>query len=334
MQYKKPWKSHAEQLEELIERGLEVSDRERALNYLERIGYYRLSGYWFPFRKRSGPVSIPTLEYKRPKKVVVQRIALDEFYLGATFQNALDLYVFDKRLRLLCLDALERIEISLRVDIAHLLGKYHRFAYLKPELFDVSFSEKLDNKTGITRHQSWLGKHAQLINRSKEDFVRHNKSKYGLPLAIWVACEVWDFGTLSTLYGGMKVEDQDTIAQKYGMENGRIFATWLRSFNYLRNVCAHHSRLWNRNIIDQPRLPTAEELPWVRDFEQSNHARARCFLLLRMVNHVLRAVNPTSTWFLRMHNQLLDFPSLSHVNINLKGMGVPDGWQDDWFDRQ
>lgn len=334
MQYKKPWKSHAEQLQELIERGLVVSDRERALNYLERIGYYRLSGYWFPFRKRSAPICVLTPEYKKPKKVVIERIALDEFYPGATFQNALDLYVFDKRLRLLCLDALERIEISLRVDIAHLLGKYHRFAYLKPELFDASFSEKLDKKTGITKHQAWLSKHAQLINRSKEDFIRHNKSKYGLPLAIWVACEVWDFGALSTLYGGMRVEDQDVIAQKYGMENGRIFATWLRSFNYLRNVCAHHSRLWNRNIIDQPRLPSAKELPWVKGFEHDNHARARCFLLLRMVNHVLRAVNPTSTWFQRMNNQLLEFPSLTHVNLNLQGMGVPDDWQKSWFDGQ
>lgn len=57
-----------------------------------------------------------------------------------------------------------------------------------------------------------------------------------------------------------------------------MFATWLRSLNYLRNVCAHHSRLWNRNIVDQPKLPSANELEWVKPFVDNEHMRARCFL--------------------------------------------------------
>lgn len=333
MAYSKLWQSYEEQLDLLISRGLGVTDRPKALEYLERIGYYRLSGYWHPFRERSGLLILLNEQGRKPVKKHRKetRIALDDFRPGATFENAVRLYVFDKKLRLLAMDALERIEIALRVDISHTLGKLDRFAYLDPALFHPEFSKKLHNDKGVTRHHEWLGKHAQLIGRSKEEFVLHNKTKYGQPLAIWVACEVWDFGTMSRLFDGMREVDQDAISAKYGIHNGRIFATWLRSLNYLRNVCAHHSRLWNRNIIDQPRLPPATEIPWVEPFKDNGHLQARCFLLLRIARHLLQVVNPNSSWPERMKKHLQeDFPDMDHLELNLAGMGAPDGWEAEW----
>lgn len=332
MEYCKPWMSYEDQLDLLIARGLAVTDRPKALDYLQRIGYYRLSGYWFPFRERSGLLVLLDEHGCKPTKKKRQEvtIALDSFRTGATFENAVKLYVFDKQLRLLVMDALERIEIALRVDISHTLGKFDPFAYLRPDLFHEDFSHKLPNSNGVTRQHDWLGKHARLIGESKEEFVRHNKSKYGLPLAIWVACEVWDFGTMSRLYAGMREEDQDAISAKYGVHNGRIFATWLRSLNYLRNVCAHHSRLWNRNIVDQPRLPSVADVAWVAPFESDSHLRARCFLLLCIARHLLRVVNPNSSWSERMKAHLRTFPDLDHLGLNLAGMGALDDWETQW----
>ena len=332
MIYAKPWRSYEEQLDLLTSRSLTVTDHPKALEYLRRIGYYRLSGYWFPFRERSAPLTLLNEKGRKPAKPnKVETIALDDYKPGATFENAVRLYVFDKKLRLLAMDALERIEIALRVDISHTLGKLDPFAYLHPDLLHDSFSRELNNGRGITRHHEWLSKHARLINASKEEFVRHNKAKYGLPLAIWVACEVWDFGALSRLYAGMRVAEQDAISARYGIRNGRIFATWLRSLNYLRNICAHHNRLWNRNIVDQPKLPLAAELPWVEPFEDSGHLRARCFLLLRIARHMLQVVNPNSSWSERMKTHLReDFPDLDHLGLNLAGMGAPDGWEAEW----
>jgi abortive infection bacteriophage resistance protein len=330
MTYSKPWKSYEEQLDQLVARGMAVSDRTLARDYLERVGYYRLSGYWFAFRERSGPLVLLGDDGKKPKRVKTDTLVFDQFKLGTTFQNAVDLYVFDKQLRLLTMDALERIEIALRVDVSHVLGQIDRFAYLKPELFHEDFGAKLDKDSGLTRHHEWLGKHAQLISRSKEDFVRHNKVKYGLPLAIWIACEVWDFGTMSMLFKGMRESAQDAIASQYGVGNGRVFATWLRSLNYLRNVCAHHSRLWNRNIVDQPKLPSLTEQPWVAAFETNDHARARCFLLLTITRQLLAIINPRSSWPERMKAHLQGFPDLSHLGLNLAGMGVPDDWEERW----
>ena len=307
-----------------------MTDRVKALDCLQRIGYYRLSGYWFAFRQRSplfSPWPLPPNQTKKPKPTTE---TLDDFKPAATFQNAVDLYVFDKKLRMLAMDALERIEIALRVDVAHTLGQLDAFAYLKSDLFHGDFSQVLDKQSGLTKHHSWLAKHAQLIGRSKEEFVNHNKTRYGQPLAIWVACEVWDFGTLSTLFGGMREAEQDAIASRYGLRNGRVFATWLRSLNYLRNVCAHHSRLWNRNIVDQPKLPAAAVVPWVAQFEGNAHATARCYLLICMLRHLLGVINPTSSWPHRMKAHLQSFPDLDHLGLNRLGMGAADGWEANW----
>lgn len=307
-----------------------AGDSEHAIDYLHRIGYYRLSGYWFAFRERSGALVLLDENGGKPHKVKEETLVLDSFKLGTRFQDVVDLYVFDKRLRMLVLDALERIEVAMRVEISHTLGQLDKFAHLRPGLLHEDFAVKVDPKVCLTRHHQWCTKQAQLIGRSREEFVKHNKTKYGLPLAIWVACEVWDFGTMSTIYSGMCVREQDEIAKRYGVSNGRTFATWLRSLNYLRNVCAHHSRLWNRNVIDQPKLPPANEISWVSSFEGDAHLRARCFLLLCICRHVLRVVNPHSSWPERIKAHLLTFPNLGHIGVSLTSMGAPEYWQELW----
>jgi len=329
MAYSKSWLSFQDQLALLKSRGLVVTDDAKALNYLARIGYYRLSGYWYPFRERSELCCpLPSEVMGRKKEGQINRLVLDTFKPGASFEKAVDLYVFDKKLRLLVLDAIERIEIALRVDLAHLLGGYDANAYLDPAHFHESFSVAIDPKTGITAHHSWLARHGALINRSKEGFIKHNKQKYGLPIPVWIACEVWDFGTLSTLYKGLKEADQDAISTKYGIANGRIFATWLRSLNYLRNVCAHHSRLWNRNIVDQPRKPNAQEAPFFEEAWNDSHILARPFLLLCIAQHLLTRINPSSSWWERLKGHLKTFPDLDCMDLNLHGMGVIEGWEE------
>jgi abortive infection bacteriophage resistance protein len=313
MAYNKPWKSYPDQLEQLMQRGLIVTNQEKALNYLKRIGYYRLSGYWYPFRKRSSAGG---------------QAVLDTFKDGASFQNAVDLYVFDKKLRLLVLDALERIEIALRVDISHTLGKKDPFAHTKPEFLANNFAKKVNKNTGVTQHKRWLDNHDGLVSRSKETFIEHNRNKYGLPLPVWVACEIWDFGTLSKLFAGMKPEDKNAIAKKYGVSNGKVFQSWLRSLNYLRNVCAHHSRLWNRNIVDRPQFPGLNDVENGKPFLTDCHINQRVFFLLCISQHLLNIINPSSTWGQRLRTLLLEFPNLRHLELDLTSMGTLEGWEE------
>lgn len=125
----------------------------------------------------------------------------------------------------------------------------------------------------------------------------------------------------------MKIEDQDAISGKYGIRNGRIFSSWLRSLNYLRNVCAHHSRLWNRNIIDQPKLPPVGEVRWIDPLQSNRHALARPFLLLCMTKHLLDVINPGSSWGQRLKEHLLSFTDLDHLDLDLQSMGASTDWE-------
>jgi abortive infection bacteriophage resistance protein len=161
----------------------------------------------------------------------------------------------------LILDAIEHIEVAFRVDIAYLLGEKDKFAYTRPELLHGNFTKKINPKTGKTKHQEWLIKHDQMVSRSREEFVEHYKSKYKLPLPIWVAIELWDFGLMSVFYQGMIVSDKFVLAKKYNIPDWQVMESWLRCLNYTRNVSAHHSRLWNRNLIDQPKLARKGMMP-------------------------------------------------------------------------
>ncbi|MDF5956322.1 Abi family protein [Pseudomonas aeruginosa] len=136
--YLKPRMSFEDQLNQLIQRGMTITDRALALECLSRIGYYRLSGYWYAFRERNDVIMLDG--GKKPSKLKVTKVPTDDFKPGATFQNAVDLYVFDKQLRLLAMDALERIEIGLRVDITHGLGVLDPFAYMQPGLLHKDFA--------------------------------------------------------------------------------------------------------------------------------------------------------------------------------------------------
>ncbi|MFV2030194.1 Abi family protein [Neisseria sp. S1] len=328
MKSPKVWLDLDSQLDLLKDRKLRITDDTKAKAYLARIGYYRLSGYFYPLREVSGEVILLD-NGKKPQKVKVEKCIFDSFKPDACFQDAIDLYVFDKQLRLLVTDALERIEIALRTDIAHTLGELDPFAYLRTEYLHPSFYQTLDSQKGISKHHEWISKHATLIMRSKEEFIRHHKTKYGLPIPIWVACEVWDFGTMSALFAGMREQEQDKISSKYGIHNGRLFATWLRSLNYLRNICAHHSRLWNRNIIDQPKLPSKGDLPWLSLFHDEA-CKSRCFLLICICKHLLEIINPSSSWKDRMYAHLLEFPQLEHLGLSIQGMGAPHDWESLW----
>lgn len=332
MGHSKEWLSYGAQLDRVIGRGLGVQDRERALRYLERIGYYRLSGYWHVFRQQSAACCPIKAFGKGPpnEQRHIRKLTLDTFKPGAQFERAIELYLFDKNLRLLALDALERIEVAVRVDISHTLGELDPCAHHKPELLDKKHGKKVSTD-GVTHHRRWLTGHAKLVRRSKERFIKHYKETYGLPLPIWVAAEVWSFGTMSQFFKMMKQDHQDQIARKYGIANGRTFASWLRSLNHLRNICAHHSRLWNRNIDDQPRLPDDSSVPWVGLVTDTARFKSRCFCLLRITRHLMDVINPTSSWADRVEKHLEnDFPDLHAVGVGIEDMGAPSNWREIW----
>lgn len=321
--YSRPWKSFEEQLALLQSRGMEVADSDEALHQLHNLGYYRLSAYWYPFR---------TFELKKDDASGnIAYIRKDEFYSNTHFNDALNLYTFDKKLRTLAFEALECIEVAVRVDIAHQLGARDTFAHHSINEFHNGVANKVNKRTKKTRFDEWQDKYGNLVNRSKEDFVKHYRAKYGSDLPIWVAIETWDFGAMSQLYAMMKVPDKTQVAAKYGVD-WKVFESWLRSLNYLRNLVAHHSRVWNRNVIDQPKLPKKGLVGWCDNFIGDKQALARPFLLFAIAGHLLRAACTSKEWHLELQEHLESFPAqLSNKKLDISDIGAVTNWKDWWL---
>src|SRR5216684_4264902 len=137
MAYSKPYLPVTDQLALVKGRGMIISDDALAQAYLNRVGYYRLSGFWFPYRDS--------------KTVGGEVVVSDNFRDGTKFSEIIDLYVFDKKLRLLMLDVIERIEIALRVQITLQLGKYGPDAHRDRAVLHSNFSARPDPNTGETQ---------------------------------------------------------------------------------------------------------------------------------------------------------------------------------------
>ena len=284
------------------DRQLRIQNLERVENYLSRIGYYRLSGYFHSFRQWDNE----------------NNVLLDEFMPNSDFEDVLSLYLFDKKLRLLALDALERIETAVKVDISHLLGEKDPLAYRNPKYFDGRFTQVKAGKKQ-SQYEIWLDYVEGLITkaeRRKMACVTHNIDKYG-DLPIWAICGLWDFGSMSKLYEGMKRADRDKIAQKYGAVNGKIFSQWLKSLNEIRNICAHHDRLWNvRIVMKSPPIQAQNEPYW----DKLDNTRA--FFYFCIMKKMLGVLCPHSQWGQRFDDVLAQFPPHSSPKINLSAFGL------------
>ena len=152
----------------------------------------------------------------------------------------------------------------------------------------------------------------------KEPFVKHHLDKYG-KLPIWVAIEIWDFGLMSKLYAGMKLVDQKPIASKYGA-TGKQFKSWLRSLNLIRNIVAHHSRLWNINILERTPLLSGP------DWQKLNNARP--FYYFCLMKKLLDAICPNSTWGNRLIELTDRFPGIRCNAVALKDFGALENWKE------
>lgn len=323
--YNRPWKSFADQLALLEMRGMAVNDKTSALAWLQRVGYYRLSAYSYPLR---------VFRLEQDATGLIRSVRTDNFVPETTFDDAVALYLFDRKLRVLLVDALGRIEVSLRVEVAYQLGKVNAFAHLHEDSFHPSFRNKRDRRTGQTAFQSWQQRHRGLVDRSKEDFVKHYREKYGPDLPIWVAIEVWDFGAISQLLAMMKVSDQTAIAAHYGEADWQAFTGWVRAISYLRNLVAHHSRVWNRNMVIYPKppSPTCTWPAWAKVFEDKQELLTKPFIQLALVRHLVDVICPGSSWPKRMATHLDAFPQqTSKRKLSVVDMGVPEGWKAWWL---
>jgi abortive infection bacteriophage resistance protein len=286
MQYTKPALTIDKQADLLIQRGL-VAQRALLIHRLQMVNYYRFSGYLYPFR-------LPN----------------DNFQPGTTLETVWRRYVFDRRLRLLVLDPIERLEVAVRTHLAHEHAHNHGpFGYTSsttlPRLGGEDFGQLLCN----------FGRE---YGRSKEMFAKHFKTKYKEHqyLPIWMAVETMTFGQTLTFFRGSSDDIRKAVASPYG-QSEEVFTSWLLSLNTIRNICAHHGRLWNRTLGITPMIPKKQA-----DWHTPTFAHDKVFAVLCILQHSLKVTAPQSLWAQRLQTLLHEFPDVPAIE-----MGFPDEWQ-------
>ncbi len=315
-----------------------VADRPELIQRLSSVSYYRLTGYLYPFRE-----TVIGADGKPTKG--------ENYRKGTTQEIVWKYYLLDRRLRFLLLDAIERIEIALRAQIAHRWAK--TTGCINPQAHKKSYS-KAFTKKGL--NDKLLDRMQESYDRSSLDCVIHHKNK-GIKdakdLPIWVLMELTTIGELVWVFGGLRATLQKDIAAHFGFSDADFFSSVLTLIHRARNVCAHHSRVWNaswqqyssggkkatqktphwRPII---RSVTADwQLGWdsqSRRWQQQAGSptikiTSTAFLLIAC-GYFLKRVAHTSSWHTRFM-ELMSRPDTPYQAI--KGMGFPAHWREHPF---
>lgn len=319
-EYAKPWLSVDEQIDRLAGHGVEIEDRGRAASVLQAVGYYRLTGYLYPFRE-----SEPYVDDDGPARVRV----LSGYRAGTTLRHAEELIDFDRRLRMLVMDGVERIEVAVRMRIGYVLGRRSPFAYEDPACFTEAFTaESTDARNPApSRHVHWLQRVNDRKAKSDEQFVEHFRQKYDDRMPVWALTEILELGHLSVLYRGLHQQDAEEIALAFGIPTKKIMTSWLASLNYVRNVAAHHSRLFNRKLQHAPARPKAGQIPVLDHLRDEVTAKGvfGTYNALALIAYLLPSIDLDTDWAEQMAALLLEFPT-SHA-LTIESMGAARNWE-------
>ena len=289
--FKKPAISIPDQIALLEKRGLAVDDKKLAEHYLTYIGYYRLSGYWRYFTDVGDP--------KREK-----------FYSGVTFQKVLDLYTFDRKLRTLLMDALERIEIAFKATVSH------EGAMLKGPswLCDPS-------NFGHALHGSVLADIDLAIGKDKDKhqhlFINHFYSSYSDERPpCWMVFEAQSFGAVSRTFKASRGEIQTAVAKHFGVHRS-VLESWMHSLAFARNVCAHSGRLCNRTFTIKPKMPHTFRAEGAPD---------RLYAICCIIHHLMKMISDGTKWSDRLKALVAE-----RGECTLESMGFPKDWETNEF---
>lgn len=323
--FSKPALDVPSQLKLLQQRGLHIKNRERALLFLEAVSFFRLTPYMRPFQDMQDPQ-----HHFRP---------------DTGFRQLVQLYDFDRRLRLLVMDAIERIEVAVRAAISNHMGPTQgSHWYLDPQLFASAYdhqrlldtvNQKQERATRdfhrecqrIERITDSQRKVLLKAQRSRESYVRYYPLTYREPTLMpgWAMLEELTLGELSHLYAGLARDaDRKAIARRLQLV-APLLESWLHTLTTIRNICAHHARLWNRELGVSPEFPKKARFPWPQ-YLQSGAQHRRLFPILCILSHLMRQVSPDTSWDSRLQHLIQQFPS-----VDLPAMGFAPQWQEDAF---
>lgn len=287
-------KSFEQQVEILKNRNMKIEDEDRAIEILKITNYYRIKAYSLQFKTENGYT--------------------DE----ATFGTMYRLYKFDKRLRHIILEILESIEISLRTYMAyHLSIKYGAEAQENEEIFkNNDYYKGYDDFNG-NHHRGLLDEIRSEINKSrKELFVKHHINKYNGHFPIWVVVELFSFGMLSKTYMNLILEDQKAIAKNCFNVNYKLLESWLSNLSYIRNICAHYGRIYNKKMTITPMIHNK--------YKKDNIVLNRLFISILAIKELTKNIPEWTTFKIQLEALINEYIDV----VDLELIGFPENWSE------
>ncbi len=303
MHFSKPALSISDQITLLKSRGMLMRDQQIAENWLASVSYYRMSAYWLPYEKKP-------LKGKTRSK---------EFIEGVSFDDVMELYIFDRQLRLMIMEAVERIEIALRARWTHfVVMRYGSHAHLDSTNFDLNY------RKGIY----WRVRDSVIKNSkvSDEVFIKHYNRKYSSPACppLWAATELFTFGEMS-IWLSLTKDNQikDLVARDLGFRTSRLLEGAIQNISLVRNKCAHHSRVWNRKFTKRVRIVNelSESMMLIGPADKVQ-VDNRIYNTLVVLIHMLKQQAPHTSYPSRL-SQMVRLRSKSEQS----DMGFPIGWE-------
>ena len=318
--FDKPALSVEQQLELLKQRGLQVSNDDHAMRFLEVVTLFRLSPYMRPFQEQ-GPEHT--------------------FKPGSTLKAVVDIYRFDSSLRHIIMEAIERVEVATRATISnHMCPKYGPDWIADASVFSSSYAhdhllrplrDQLDKERKKLRREieriqtssqfDEVQQH-RIENRMRDNYFRFYGATYTHPEfpPAWAVLEELSLGAVSTLFNAMgKSADKKAIASRLNLPF-EVLASWLHTLTFIRNCCAHHSRLWNRELSIRPTLPK----DWIVANAPADRPqpKQRLYIVLTMLAYLTDLISPESQWKLRL-TEIMDHLDPGYFRL----MGFPDDWK-------
>jgi len=291
-----------EQITLLRDKGLIINDINQATHFLSAVGYYRLSRYFQLF-----------LNYSHSNK--------DSYFnKSLTFERIYGIYLFDSKLKMLVLEVIEKIEIALRASLTNVLAvKYGATWYTEENLFNKAWKRK--NKSGFAQSEKLAQEIKKITNGSKkEDFIkRYNEEYYPNTPPSWMILECLSFGSISAVFRYLLKKSDKKQVSKVFEESPTVLDSWFESVRYIRNLCAHHSRLWNRWFVIEP--IQSKSVKYIKTKERTFHQQA---IILNKLN---KKLCPDTTW----HYRLFELFSEYSDYVPFEQMGFAKEWQKDSF---
>lgn len=292
LRYFKPAKSPQALLRHLRSKGLKTKGQNAAaLRALEFIGYYRLLSYMRPLQD-----------------------AQKQFFPSVQFDDVLCLYDFDRRLRLVFMDAIDSIEVGFRAAIVNTLAT-NKACGSHFYLDAIHFED-------CKKHRDLL---RQVLALRESAALNHYYANYNTPALppVWAVLEAMSIGQMSRLFCDLHLDHRKTVAAKFGYDE-TVLVSWLKSLTILRNVCAHHGRLWNASITaSAPKYAhaIAGEFP-------SHNDRGRMFARAVVAQALLTKIDPTADWSHRFKELMGTLPiaTLSKSGLTTSELGLIPDW--------